>query len=267
MRLNLQRLLTQLPRLNSWDVGSSHGNSLWEGCMWVSDRLRGCHALGMAGRIDAMHSVTQPACASSMQFPLATKLKCTQVGDACLHESHGEGRNPATGGVPEMTFCGIRSMPALKQLIAAALPTGVQPSSLLSLSVYHSWLDVSALHGCIQLAHATRLLLSVCSFHGGDAATAIEALLQQAPRLQSLTLLGCFRGQPIPAAVVERTGLKSLSLQSNDLADLPDGPYLQGEPGPCPRYCLPHPTVCGYPQKHSSLLTCTCHWHPQAWKY
>lgn len=37
-RPDLQRLLTQLPRLNSWDVSSSYAEpwSTWDGCMWVS---------------------------------------------------------------------------------------------------------------------------------------------------------------------------------------------------------------------------------------
>lgn len=125
-------------------------------------------------------------------------------------------------------------MPELRQLIEAALPAGAPASSLRDLSLFHSQLEVSALQGCPQLAHVTRLMLSVCIFRGGGAAAAaaaVHVLLQQAPRLQSLTLLGLFRAKPFPATLVERTGLKELSLKSNGLSDLAGGPYLQGEPG------------------------------------
>lgn len=152
------------------------------------------------------------------------------MDDACLHEVCGSGRDPATGSVPEVLISGIRQLPALHQLIAAALPVGAPLSSLRSLSIFHSRLPPGALQGP-QLAHLTRLLLSCCDFPNGGAAAAVEVLLHQTPHLQSLTLLACFGGGPVPAALVHRTGLKQLCLKSNVLADLPDGPYLQGKLG------------------------------------
>lgn len=172
------------------------------------------------------------------------------MGNACLHEAAGYRRDPATGAVPELHLNGIRRMPALRQLITAVLPAGVQPSSLRSLSFSRGCLEIDALHGTPQLAHVTRLVLSVCLFHGGSAAAAVEALLQQVPRLQSLTLAGCFPSQPFPDALVSRTGLKQLSLRSNDLSDLPGGPYLQGKLG-----------------MRSVVPGCSClHTHPAGWQ-
>lgn len=89
-----------------------------------------------------------------------------------------------------------------------------------------------ALEGCPQLAQVQRLRLDLC-FCPGHAAVA--ALLRQAPAVRELELHMCFgsdqaeRGR-LPPAVVAYPGLRALRLIYMSMNDLPEGPYLLGEP-------------------------------------
>ncbi len=140
-----------------------------------------------------------------------------------------KGCNRADGTVQELTLSSIQHLPSLQPLVEAALPPGTPLCRLRSLSIFHSRLPLPAVLSCPFLGHLTGLVLSICRFPDGGAAPAVEALLQQAPRLQSLTLQACFQKQPFPPALVNRTGLLHLSLVNNDIAELPPGSYLESE--------------------------------------
>jgi len=152
-----------------------------------------------------------------------------QVGDAALERCRVAGCNRASGAVQELCLSGIRRMSSLQQLVAASLPAGTRPGLLQALSIFHSTLYPPGMPNCWFLHHLTSLRLSVCTFPGGGPAPVIQALLEQSPRLQDLTLLACFsQQQPLPAALLNRTGLRHLSLKNNNLVGLPPGPYLSG---------------------------------------
>ena len=85
------------------------------------------------------------------------------------------------------------------------------------------------MYGCSFLGHLTSLELFSCTFKGGHAAAVTKTMLQQALHLQRLTLLACFRQQPLPPALLSQTGLLHLNLRLNDLAHLPPGRYLSSE--------------------------------------
>ena len=128
-----------------------------------------------------------------------------------------------------MRLVSIRHLPSLQQLVSASLPSDAQPSWLSSLELSYSELSCSAVYGCSFLGHLTSLRLVYCTFKDGHAAAVTKAMLQQAPRLQRLTLLACFCQQPLPPALLSRTGLLHLNLRRNELAALPPGPYLSSE--------------------------------------
>lgn len=214
-------------------------------CCWspLHDSMGGCVGLVETRDCRAAGIVVAADCCES---PLHA-CPSLQIAGATLDKCEGSGRSPAVG-TRQLTLHGIHHLPSLQRLAEAVLPAGTPPSSLQSLSIFHSRLRTAALLNCAHLAQLTRLLVSVTEFEGGGGPQAgIAALLQQAPRLQSLTLLGCFRGHPVPPAVAACTGLRRLSLQDNKLADLPDGPYLTGE---CVRLTGRYPpelhlSVCG----------------------
>ena len=133
------------------------------------------------------------------------------------------------GTVQELRLGRIEYVPSLHQLMAAALPAGTLPSQLRSLDIFHSRLPLPAVLGCPFLGHLNSLKLHDCTFEGGGAAPVVEALLQQAPRLQSLAVQHCFPYRPFPAALMSRTGVQHLSLSSNLMTELPPGPYLSSE--------------------------------------
>lgn len=139
------------------------------------------------------------------------------------------GCNRQAGTVQELQLSAIQHMPSLQQLAAACLPPGVHPSSLRSLKVFISSLHQPALLNCPFLGQLTSLTLDMCRSADGGPEPVVEALLQQAPQLRSLSLLGCFFQHPLPAALINRTGLKHLCLQRNGLTELPPGPYLSSE--------------------------------------
>lgn len=164
-----------------------------------------------------------------------------QVGNATLERYDAFKCSRQGGAVERVQLDGVTDMPSLQQLLAAGLP---QPSQLRRLGLFNSMLSAPALLGCPFLGPLTELILSGCTFSDGGAAPALEALLQQAPRLQNLSLVACLNHQPFPSAqpfppaLVSRTGLQRLSLQINDLADLPPGPYLSSEWGGAARVCM-----------------------------
>ncbi|KAI7838892.1 hypothetical protein COHA_007357 [Chlorella ohadii] len=147
-----------------------------------------------------------------------------QVGGAVLAYCAVKGRTDGT--VQELRLGRIEYVPSLHQLMAAALPAGTLPSQLRSLDIFHSRLPLPAVLGCPFLGHLNSLKLHYCTFEGGGAAPVVEALLQQAPRLQSLAVQHCFPYRPFPAALMSRTGVQHLSLSSNLMTELPPGPYL-----------------------------------------
>lgn len=123
----------------------------------------------------------------------------------------------------------IWSLPSLQQLIAAALPPCTRASQLCGLSVYRSILPLSAVHSCPFLGHLTSLNLSFCCAEDNDPGPVVDALLQQAPRLLSLTFLGWLPANLLPLALVSRTGLQHIKLGLDNMTELPAGPYLSSE--------------------------------------
>lgn len=158
-----------------------------------------------------------------------------QIGGAVLYQCRVEECSRADGTVQSMLLSGIRSIPSLQQLLAAALPDGAQ---LCSLRLLHSPLSKAAVRHCTFLGHLTGLILHFCSFSDDRASPVVKALLRQAPRLASLKLGGCFQGdkQRLPSALVSHTGLLHLDLKYNELTRLDPGPYLASE---WQQSCLP----------------------------
>ena len=152
-----------------------------------------------------------------------------QAGDITLGCWSATGCSRTGGAVEQLALSGLLTMPRLQQVVAALLPPGTQPCQLRSLALTHSRLQVSAMQNCSFLTHITDLTLSVGAYLHSSTVAVVEALLQQATSLRGLALPRCFRGEPLPPAVANRTGLLHLSLEDNELSDLPPGPYLTGE--------------------------------------
>ncbi len=152
-----------------------------------------------------------------------------QIGGAVLESCTAESCHWADGTELDLELRTIESVPSLEGLVEAALPPRTQPSQLRTLSIMDGTLPLPAVLGCPFLGHLTRLVLSRCSFPDVGLLAGLEALLQQAPRLQDLSLLVYFDEPPLPAALVNRTGLRQLCLRYNFLTELPPGPYLHGE--------------------------------------
>jgi len=89
-------------------------------------------------------------------------------------------------------------VPSLRQLVAAALPPVTQPSQLGKLAIFHGHLSLPAVLSCPFLGHLTSLTLSFCIFSDVGVRAGIAAVLQQAPRLHSLSLRGCQDEAPSP---------------------------------------------------------------------
>ncbi len=140
-----------------------------------------------------------------------------------------QGCNRADGSVQHLALSIIAQLPSLRQLVAAALPDGTQPSQLRSLSLAHCSLLLPAVLSCPFLGHLTSLELCCCTFPDAGVQGGVAAVLQQAPRLHSLSLLGCKGDSLFWPALVNRTGLRHLRLSNNDLSELPPGPYLRSE--------------------------------------
>lgn len=111
--------------------------------------------------------------------------------------------------------------------LQALLPAGCRPSNLHLRHVAQGLLPAPALGGCPALARLQALLLWQSPL--GEAGLA--ALLAAAPRLERLVTSASLpvAGQ-VPAAVRERPW-ERLSLQDEQLQELPPGPYLQGKAG------------------------------------
>ncbi|KAI7838717.1 hypothetical protein COHA_007513 [Chlorella ohadii] len=151
-----------------------------------------------------------------------------EIGGAVLESCTAESCHWADGTELELELRTIESVPSLEGLVEAALPPRTEPSQLRTLAIMDGTLPLPAVLGCPFLGHLTRLVLSRCSFPDVGLLAGLEALLQQAPRLQDLSLLVYFDEPPLPAALVNRTGLRQLCLRYNFLTELPPGPYLHG---------------------------------------
>ncbi len=254
LEVDLHQLLANLPQLQRWDIfvcrygqpsmqvccllvavlgwpperawdGNVHGFKLAGGqepCACASDR----RAVGLLLKTEG--SVC-PTCNMCELLPVAVPPFSSQLGGAVLSGSVVRGYNRAKGTVQQLQLYTIRSVPILQQLVAAALPAGTQPSQLRSLSFSHCRLTLPAVLSCPFVGRLASLSLSYCSAQDGNAAPVYEALLQQAPRLLSLSLQCCFWHALIPAAITSCTGLTHLSLAGNGLTELPPGPYLNSE--------------------------------------
>ena len=194
-------------------------------------------AKGLSGDSSAAH-LTEGCCQPQLELPiswcgvrswLSAALPCLQVGGAVLCSLTVAGCLRAQSTVRGMKLVSIRRMLSLQQLVSASLPSDAQPSWLSSLQLSRSKLSRIAVQGCSFLGHLTSLEMFSCTFKGVHAAAVTKAMLQQALRLRRLTLLACFRQQPLPPALLSRTGLLHLNLLHNRLAHLPPGRYLSSE--------------------------------------
>lgn len=174
------------------------------------------------------HSVWQTA-----GLPAACHPTHFQVGGAVLGHCFVKGYNQPDGTVQQLRLWSIDQMPSLERLLAAVLPAATQTSQLRSLAISYSRLPVPAVQGCPFLGHLTSLALATCTFPDGGTLAGLEALMQQAPRLQSLALGGFFKDPPFPPALINRTGLRRLCVRMCGITELPPGPYLNSESA-CP---------------------------------
>lgn len=170
VRPDVRCLLAQLPALQSWEIGSTRG-SLWRGCMkvrpgsWVAGWAIGGHTALASCRL--LHTwalpAAEPNCLGSTMLSVwaccwhlsTVCTHCTpsepQIAGATLNSCRGSGRVGAAG-TRELALSGIRHLPSLQRLAEAVLPAGTPPSSLQSLSIFHSRLPTSALLSCAYLA-------------------------------------------------------------------------------------------------------------------
>ena len=154
----------------------------------------------------------------------ALRLGPLQVGGAELVSAKYEADPAGASGLLEAIPAA--RVPSLQQLLAALVPPG-KPLTTLSIQNgirQRSGLEVPALQGCGALAGLHSLLLSRIA--SGDAA--LEALLQQAPRLKELVLDSYFAGS-LPPSLTAKQGLETLQIVGGyalrGLQLLP-GPYV-----------------------------------------
>lgn len=168
-----------------------------------------------------------------------------------LYSCSATGRDPAALTVHGLSLVGVDGQPPLRQAVEAALPAGTHPASLRSLEVKRCSLAPEPLL-CPHLAHLTRLCLHSCRFFDGPAHPAapqaalaaaaiaqqigplLTSLLQQAPRVTDLDLSSSLRlsaATAWPQGMLDRRGIRRLSLKGHGLHDLPAGAYLHGALG------------------------------------
>lgn len=232
-RLDVQQLLAHLPHLEWWNLYAALPGL--EGCLQV----RPFGVLGMSIRCTNLEPpapdvIRDSGITQSMACAFACNAPQLQVGDAILECCRVSGCERASGTARSMMLSHIEFMSSLQQLMAASLPAGALPGCLGCLRISYSSLSPAAVQACAFLGRLTALDLSFCKFEDGDAAPVVAALLQQAPRLHSLTFVECFQQQPLPPALFGYTGLRHLSLRWNALRHLPPGhtfpvsvPHLQ----------------------------------------
>lgn len=163
---------------------------------------------------------------ASLSTPLPTRPR--QVGGvrcvACAFEAEGdtvlELERPSSLGASG----------TLQGALEALLPRGCRPCRLHLRHAARALLPAGALEGCTALAQLDALSLDQSPLEEA----ALAALLASAPRLQELVTSESLpvQGQ-LPAAVRDRRGWARLALMDEGLADLPTGPFLQGEAVMC----------------------------------
>ena len=132
----------------------------------------------------------------------------------------------------QLTVEWIHSLPSLPRLLLALLPPSLPACSKLTLR--DCALPLEALQsedergGSAALAQLRALSLQFCHVPGGDWSEALAALMGSAPSLRGLELWGCALRERILDSVRSATHLTSLSLQFNDLEELPEAPVLAG---------------------------------------
>lgn len=149
-----------------------------------------------------------------------------QMGDAQLRGCNfAVGQHPSIPGRQIGVLCigGISTMSSLQGLLAALLPAG-KPFSYLELE--HCQLAPAALRDCRLLAELPALHFNSCS-SGGSVAAALDPLLQQAGKLETLSLTGSLGALSFPVSLKTKTGLKKLRFRQNRLEDIPAGVYLK----------------------------------------
>ena len=229
LQVDVQQLLARLVQLEGWSISSELNPNRQTGMQVMQAPFEGGDGMQSA--------LTTKRCSVALSLRRGcTCLLCSnpatlQIGGAMIDRCTVRGFSPASGVVQNLHFTAVgwSRMHSLQQLVAAALPAGTQHSQLRSLSVDYSALRLPAVRDCAFLGHLTSLALSTCNFPDASATAGIEALLQQAPRLQKLTLRQCLGRQPFPPALLSRKGLRHLSLKGNGMSKLPADPYLEGE--------------------------------------
>ena len=140
---------------------------------------------------------------------------------------------------------GLRRPAALQPLLQALLPASAAAEGRLQADCVDfnysccEALTAEAVANCAAVAQLPALWLAFNpgpEAHTAPALEALAALLPQARALRNLRMR-CCRAVPLgatraglPACVTQLESLTSLSLPSCALHDLPEGPYLAGEP-------------------------------------
>ena len=147
-----------------------------------------------------------------------------QVADTLLDEVSLSGGHLRIGWISDL--------PSLPRLLSALVPPSLPAFSQLSLCSCR--LPLEALQFGDERGSGTALVqlrelsFDSCHVSGGSWSEALAALMGAAPSLGSLEMQRCLSETGIPDSVRSATHLTSLSLQFNDLEELPEAPVLAG---------------------------------------
>lgn len=171
----------------------------------------------------------------------STHATASQVGDATYNHVAVSARPLRT-----MTLVNGRGAP-LAQLMARMLPQVVRP--LQRLELMSQPLPAAELVACAPaLAHLQELSFKAC------APDAPEQLLPLAPSLTALEIRRPTSEASLPQAVLDHTGLHSLTLEGLEMGPLPLAPYLTGAVAAAAAACWFRVLSCGPARLHACEL-------------
>ncbi|KAL4444258.1 hypothetical protein ABPG75_011995 [Micractinium tetrahymenae] len=154
---------------------------------------------------------------------LPAKLAGCLVANCCITAADLAADLPEGYSGAAVELGGTSRMPSLQALLAALLPPGQPPGSLILRSCS---LPAAALRECPVLSTLSDLRLVYFDAEDGLGEREVAALLAAAPRMRRLLLSRACMGSRPPACLLQKRGLTRLSLLECQLEELPAGPFL-----------------------------------------